>query len=358
VGNRSPLERWRKWRRRRPLALPLWGLVLAVVAAGGLLLRHVGRQTERVRAALRDGQDHLDRQHFAEALDSFRHGMALAEDLPCSPDLVRQLRDRLRLAERGQAARELHLFCERARPLYGADLLPLTQALAVAARCQAFWEKRGLIARQLGPQVAPELDQQVRDDLLDLAIIWANLRVRLAPRDQAPAAREEALDVLAQAEALFGPSCVLCQERRSHALALGRTDVAEAAARQGSELAPRSAWEHCALGRAYLQAGDLARAGEQMERAVDLQPQALWPHFYRGSCAYRQGRYEDAVVAFSVCVVLAPHSAWCYYNRGLAYAELDRPDRALHDYDHALRLDPTLAAADLSRETLRHRRKR
>jgi tetratricopeptide (TPR) repeat protein len=355
VANRSPVERWRKWRRRRPLALPLGGLVLAVLAAGGLLLGHFGRQTDRVRAALRDGQDHLDRQRYAEALDSFRHGAALAEDLPCGPELGRQLRDRMRLAERGQAARELHLFCERVRPFYSADLLPPAQARAVAALCRPFWEQRHRIAQQLGPQPAPGLDQQVRADLLDLAIVWANLRVRLAPPDDARAAREEALDVLTQAEALCGPSCVLCQERRSHALALGRTDVAEEAARQGRELAPRSAWEHCALGRHHLRAGDLARAAEQMERAVDLQPQALWPNFYQGSCAYAQGRYEDAVVAFSVCVVLAPQSAWCYYNRGLAYAELGRTGRALRDYDHALRLDPTLAAAHESRARLSKR---
>jgi serine/threonine protein kinase/Flp pilus assembly protein TadD len=358
VANRSLVERWQKWRRRRPYALPLLGLILSVMVAGSLLLEHVSRQTDRVRVALRNGQDHLNRQRFAEALDSFRHGVALAEDLPCSPKLGRQLREQLGQAVRGQAARELHLFCEGIRPLYRADLLPPAQARAVAAHCRTFWNKRSLIAHQLGPQLAGGLEQQVRDDLLDLATVWANLRVRLAPRDEARAAREEVLELLAQAEALFGPSCVLCLERRSHALALGRTDVAEAAAQQASELAPRSAWEHCALGRAYLGAGDVTRAAAQIERAVDLQPQALWPNFYQGSCAYCQGRYEDAVVAFSVCVALGPQSAWCYYNRGLAFAELGRLDRALRDYDHALQLDPTLAAAYLSRGTVHYRRKR
>jgi hypothetical protein len=54
----------------------------------------------------------------------------------------------------------------------------------------------------------------VQTDLLDLAILWTGLRVRLAAGHQAGAARREALKVLAEAEATFGPSCVLDHEQR------------------------------------------------------------------------------------------------------------------------------------------------
>jgi tetratricopeptide (TPR) repeat protein len=94
-----------------------------------------------------------------------------------------------------------------------------------------------------------------------------------------------------------------------------------------------------------------------MDRALREKPQYLWAHFYQGSCACRQRRYDEAVVAFSVCVALAPESAWCRHNRGLAYAELGQLDRAARDYDDALRLDPTLAAAALGRAALRQRQK-
>jgi len=161
--------------------------------------------------------------------------------------------------------------------------------------------------------------------------------------------------VLAQAEALFGPSCVLYHQRRTHALALGLTDVAETAARQETALAPRGVWEHYALGRAYLQEGDLRRAGVYLDRALELQPQGLWPNFCKGICAYRLGEYQDALVAFSACAALAPQSASCFYNRGRAYAKLGRLDRALQDYDAALRLEPGLAAASLARAEV-HRR--
>jgi serine/threonine protein kinase len=339
VRNRSPAERWRKWRRRRPYAPPLLGLLLAGAAALGLLTVHVSRQLHNAEGALHQGEEQLRRGHYTEALDTFRHGAALTDDLPLVGELRRQLRDGIDRAERGQTAEELHRLCERLRPLYGADVLPAEEAGAVADRCRELWEKREVIARRLGEQAPPGLEQQTRADLLDLAILWANLRVRAAAPGEADPARREALETLAQAEALFGPSCVLYQERRAHALALGQTEVAEAAARQAEALASRGAWEHYALGRAYLQDGDLRRAADQLDRALGLEPQGLWPNFYKGLCAHRMGRYQEALAAFSACVVLAPQSAACYYNRGLAYEALGCPERAAQDFERARKLD-------------------
>src|SRR5439155_607388 len=63
VANRSLPERWRKWRRRQPYALPLMGLVLAVLAAGSLALGHVRDRLHTARAALQEGQEFLH-QHI------------------------------------------------------------------------------------------------------------------------------------------------------------------------------------------------------------------------------------------------------------------------------------------------------
>src|SRR5262249_42840122 len=155
---------------------------------------------------------------------------------------------------------------------------PAEEAGALADRCRELWRQRERIADALG-RSGPEPDEQVRADLLDLAVLWADLRATGA----APAAHAEALEVLDQAEALLGPSCVLDRERRVHALAAGRAGPAEAVDPKG---VPQTAWEHYALGRAELRAGDLDRAAGHLERAVCLQPGALWPSFHLGLCAY------------------------------------------------------------------------
>ena len=150
--------------------------------------------------------------------------------------------------------------------------------------------------------------------------------------------------MLDEAETAFGPSHLLFRERQAHAEALGLTDVAEAAARGASRLPPRTAWEHCAVGRSLLASGDLARAGAAFERALALRPQDFWANFYQGVCAYRLRRFEDAVNAFRVCVALAPDRAECYYNRALAHAALGHVGPAGLDHDRATRLDPALVA--------------
>jgi tetratricopeptide (TPR) repeat protein len=356
VRNRSLVERWQKWRRRHPSSLALVGLLLAGLVVAGFFFSLLAQQARTAEAALHAGEEHLQHQRHQEALDSFHYGATLAEGVPLTGNLRRQLQEGMHRAEQGQAAGELHTFCERLRPLYGEEYLPEGPALAVADQCRELWQKRTQIVDQLGSSASPEKAEELRDDLLDLAILSANLGVRLAAATETHAAPTEALAVLAEAEAPFGPSCVLYQERRIHAGALGLADVAEMAAQQGAALAPRNAWEHYALGRAYLRAGDLATAAGEFDQALRLQPRALWPHFYRGICFFQLGQHEDALLAFTTCTVLDAGQASCFYNRGRVFAEMGRLDRALQDYDQALQLDPTLAAAALSRAELNRRR--
>jgi serine/threonine protein kinase/Flp pilus assembly protein TadD len=351
VANRSVLERWRKWRKRRPFALALFGLLLTGLTAGGLTAVHVQQRLDKARTAIAEGRERLEKGEYEEARNAFQRGLATAEDLPFGGALTQELQDRLRQADRAKAVQELHLFTDRMRILYDVSALPPAEARAAETHCRALWEKRELLTRRL----ASERLQQVQADLLDLAILWTNLRVRLA--EDANSARREALEVLRQAEALFGPSCVLCLEQQSHASALGWAEEAREAARRSATLAPRTAWEHYALGRAFLREGRFAKAVAHFDTAVEMEPQNLWPYFYQGKCAVQRGRYDDAVIAFTACVALSEGSAWCYYNRGLANAGLDQPDRALRDYNHALQLDPTLAAAALNRAMLHYQLK-
>ena len=50
------------------------------------------------------------------------------------------------------------------------------QARGIEAHCADLWQQRERITEQLSRQSAPGLDEQVADDLLDLAIVLANLQ--------------------------------------------------------------------------------------------------------------------------------------------------------------------------------------
>jgi tetratricopeptide (TPR) repeat protein len=358
VRNRSLAERWRKWRRRRPHGVALVGMALAVLTAASAVATAAAaaltERTEAARAALVDGQARLDDGEWEAAVGALGRGLSAVRGLPFQGDLTDELDRRLRQAEqardaadRAAAAHELHRLADRARFLYGAEDLPPAGLRGLAARCQELWEQRGRVVERLKPDGGSALEPAVRDDLLELAIFCADLQERSALHSGEDAARRAALAVLDQAEESFGPSPVLDEESALHGAPVRPT---------GSP--PRTAWEHYALGRAFLKSGEVERAAEELRRAVRLQPQGLWPNFYAGLCAYRTGRYTDAAAAYGVCIGAAPEAAGCYYNRALAFAALGRTEEALDDYDQALRLDPSLAASALNRGILHYRAKR
>lgn len=143
VPNRNPTERWRKWRRRRPHALPR-GLILLVstliVSAALALLRAAYRQrVHEIESTLAEGRAYLDRHRYVEATKALKHGLDLAEHLPevtvgayrrgIGDELARALRD-------GKAA-DLHHLAEVVRFRYGIDPPPPAEAQALIRRGRA-----------------------------------------------------------------------------------------------------------------------------------------------------------------------------------------------------------------------------
>jgi tetratricopeptide (TPR) repeat protein len=356
VGNRSLPERWRKWRRRRPLALPLILTLAALLSFGvGLTLR-MDRQADRARVALGEAEEHLAGGRYAEAERAGRGGEELLDGVPLRGPLRSRLREVRRAAERGLAADELHVLCERVRPLYTAPASAATQVRAAELRCRELWDDRDRLVRLLAGQSPTEAERRWRLDLLDLGILTAHLGVRLAQPGGLTAARRRALDTLAEAEALLGSSPVLYRERAGYARALGMGALADEADRLADRLPPRSAWEYTASGRAALASGDLARASADLDRAVAQEPGSFWPNYHRGVCRLRMGEPAEALASFGACVSLAPANAWCFYNRGLAYAELGRLESARADFDRAIALDRDFEAAYHAKAAVEHRR--
>lgn len=335
VANRSPVERWRKWRRRRPTVLPVLLAFAAVVAVSAALVLRADRQADGARTALARGEEQLARGRFAEAVETLRGGEGMLDGVAFHGNLRGRLRDARARAEQGRAADELHDLCEQLRPLYDADLLPPERARAIGAQCRAVWDRRAalLVAAEGEAEAA-----RCRVDLLDLAVLTAHLDVTDA------AARRRGLAILDEAEILLGGSAVLDLERARHLRALGRAPEADTFTARASTRAPRTAWEHLLIGRAALAAGDRARGEAAIERAVALDPMNFWANYHFGACRLRAGDAVGALAAFSACAARAPGHAWCLYNRGLAYAALGRLDEARADYDRALALDPALGA--------------
>jgi serine/threonine protein kinase/Flp pilus assembly protein TadD len=362
VPNSSVMERWQKWRRRRPHGTSLGAMALAVfLAVAAAALVAVGYYRDRVaqaRAALDDGRARVAAAEWDGAIASLQRGRTLVHGLPFQRALAGELDCQLVKAVEGRAAAhtaaaiwELHRLADRVRFLDGAADGPVEQLRGLEACCDALWQKRCCVLHRVGAMNDPKLRQMVHEDLLDLALVWADLHVRLAPPGEADEARRQALVVLAEAEALCGPSAVLDEERQRHGGPPppgGRVPGKDAA----------TAWQRCALARALLRSGDVSRAAAEAEEAVRLEPQGLWPNFYRGLCAHRLGCPGEAVLAFSVCIGAAADAAPCFHNRALALEALGRRAEALADYDQALRLDPGLAAAALNRGLLHYRAQR
>jgi serine/threonine protein kinase len=103
VANRSPAERWRKWRRRRPCALIVAGLLLAVLLGGAWARVHVLQQADKARAALEEGRVCLKQGRHGEARGTLQRSLG------------RVWSDRFARAEWAQAAQELYLFVERGK---------------------------------------------------------------------------------------------------------------------------------------------------------------------------------------------------------------------------------------------------
>jgi serine/threonine protein kinase/Tfp pilus assembly protein PilF len=362
VANRSVRERWRKWRCRKPFALPMTLMLVLALAAAAALVSHTliqsGRQREEARTALHDGELRLHNHEYAEAVRTLERGRSLAQGLLAGRELEQQLSARLRLARRALAAQDLSRLVDGVRFLYGIDPWPVARGAQLENHCRELWKARQLLGDRSGGELEAEVELRIQRDLLDLAILGADLHVRQSPNDQLPQARQEALQWLAEAEKLYGPSPILERERQRYAGALGLTELARQAAQRLPELPARTAWEHYALGQTWLRSGDLAAAAAAFDQALALQPGDFWSNFYAGACAFRRQRYQDAVQAYHVCIALAPAAPECFFNRALAYTGLGKLAQAVSDYSRALELNPAWGEAALNRGILYYRERR
>ncbi len=340
VRNRSLIERWQKWRRRRPGALLRLGM--SGTAMAGLLLvyglanREWQHKMHYATQTLNDGRRQLQAQRPDEALRTFQQGLLLLQSVPSGHDLRMQLETQRQAALCQRLIAELSLIARQLRVLSGQDLPASVNLASLAESCGRVWDQRWAVLLRLKPQD----DKAVTRDLLDLAIFRARLQRHLAA-DPA-SGQDESLRTLDQAAELLGNCLVLDVERR---LCRGEPlpSISTLRAAIGNSGPLDAAWEHYVLGRALLSLSRLEEAETELDMARGLSPEGLWPNFCYGVCTHRLGRHAEAIAAFSVCIGADPALAAPYYNRAACHLALGHRQLADRDFLHAHRLDRTLA---------------
>ena len=350
VANRSLAERWGKWRRRRPDALSRTALLAMLMAAMLSLAVFAKHQLDGAKSLLIHASGQLIGRHYDQAMRSADEGLSLAWVWPTGRATRRSLADIRDLTLRADAAEDLHAIVDTLRFVSGTEIGPSDiNTLRRLPRLGDLWDSRRGLATVGALALDADLARQVVEDLRDLATLGSDLGVKLAA--DAPGrteAHRRGLACLDDAETLLGRSRAIAEARRSHAQALGLTDLAASAARVVETLPLATAADHHSVGLGRLAASDLQAAIAAFDRAVELEPNGFWYTFHRGVTAYRLAQFADAFADFHACVALAPKSADCFYNRALTNAALGHADRALRDYEQAIRLKPDFFEANLN----------
>lgn len=103
----------------------------------------------------------------------------------------------------------------------------------------------------------------------------------------------------------------------------------------------RSAANYERRGKIWRLKGELDLALGDLNEAIRLNPNLSRLYGDRGLMLHNKGQYEKAVADFTDAIRLSPRNGTCYHNRARSLRELKEYDKALADFDEALRLlDP------------------
>ena len=180
-----------------------------------------GEHVREAETDLEDGQKLRIEHRFPEAVRILSRGSERASAILAPQHLKEMLDKQLRLAKLGRLATDLHHLADLFRFSYGTTPPAGEEARNLVSKVPAIWAKRNLLLKPEGVALDAELEQGIRTDLLELAIVWADLPVRLASKSTVNEALREACRLLDQAKATCGASPALNRERRAYAKALG-----------------------------------------------------------------------------------------------------------------------------------------
>jgi len=281
------------------------------------------------RSAYAQAQHDLDDRQYNAAIEQLETGLNSARWLPWQAELQQLLKNRLELAKRARLTQTLASVVEQLR---FADSMPEVsepELKRLDAACRDIWQARSAIVAFEKDQTNATIVARLSTELLDLAMLWARVQVRLGDNDS----QARVTKILGEAEALFGSRDILAFAHRAYA-----PDHPDhlGLAYDAREL--QTGWQRLAVGRLLYQNDELAAAEEQFAAAIRLDPAAFWPNFYLTLCTYRQGKFAEALQSAYACVALQPTRPESFYNRALCEQSLGNSEKALADFDTALQL--------------------
>jgi len=95
--------------------------------------------------------------------------------------------------------------------------------------------------------------------------------------------------------------------------------------------------------------GKLDLAIDHLAEAVRLDPENSAALIAMGDAKERSGRTEDASLDNNEAICRAPGNADYHNNRGVCFGRTNEHEKALADFDEAIRLNPELVAAYINR---------
>ena len=157
--------------------------------------------------------------------------------------------------------------------------------------------------------------------------------------------QREAIDLIGQALAAFGPHPVFHSNLSAVYLALRLFDEAAAHAREALRLNPAFADAHNNLGVALRERGRLAEAESAFRDALSIKPGHVDARSNLGAALHRQGKLSEALAILRGAIRLAPHHAQTQNDLGGVLLARGDTDEAVGHLREALRLNPALPDA-------------
>ena len=118
---------------------------------------------------------------------------------------------------------------------------------------------------------------------------------------------------------------------------------------QAIELDPRNAGAYVNRALALARRGESEPAMKDYAKAISLNPQQWEAYFNRAAELKEHGKFDDALVDLNEVARINPKFAGTYVNRGNIYVRQGKLEEAIGDYNSALQLEPNRTEVYTSR---------